>query len=211
MGQTVAHASGGEHGHRGLPAEAAEDEGDAHSEGEGRRVDGDTRPHEMGAPPEGEVDEADEGQAQTHVPRQGGPRAMAEPASRPRRDETAEEGGDRGGDAEQDRQVRPEHDEVARLRQEAAIESHRRERGGEAEEHTAEETHSSGHAQRSPQGRIALGPREHEAVEAALEIAEPLQLLPNRLHRGEGRPLRIHGDHVTAGPRAPVSARRSDR
>ncbi len=137
-GKAVAHSSRGEDGHRRLPAEAAENERHPQAEGERGRLRRQARAREVRAPPEREVGEAEEGDAQADVSGQRGSGPVAEAPTGPAGDEAPKEGGEGGGDAEQDRQVEGENHEVAGFGEQASIESHRGQRGGQAEERPAQ-------------------------------------------------------------------------
>jgi len=145
------------------------------------------------APPEREVERRQDRHRDADVARQVRTRSAPAPTS-PRREQAAHE---RDADAQQaadDGQVEREHDEIARLVEQAAVEPRRGQRRRDAEEHAADEADAHRCAERRRERAAARGVPQHEAVERAVEVSEPAQLLADRLDRGERLSVRsAHG------------------
>jgi hypothetical protein len=186
-------AAQGQHGDRGERPEAREREAEHEPDRDRERLDGDRRADQVGAPPEREVERGEHRDRDSDVARQVRSRRAAAPP-RPRGEQAAHEGDRDAQQATGDDQVEREDDEVARLVQQPAVEPCCRQRRREAEQHAADETDANGRAQRGGEGAPARCIPEHEAIERAVEVSEPAQLLADRLDRGERRSVRsAHG------------------
>ena len=180
-----------EDGHRRERGEAAEGEAQQEAEPERRRLAEERGAREVGAAPQRDVGDRDEGHREAHVSGEARTRLPPEPP-RPRGEEAARERGYAGDEDEGDHEVEGEDDEVLWLGEEAPVETGRRQGRGQAEEDAAHEADAPGRAQRRAERRRPARPAEDEPVERAVEVAEPLQLLAHRVDGGEGRPNVAH-------------------
>ena len=153
----------------------------------GRRAE-QARPPEVRAPPQRDVGHGEDRDGDAHVARQVGPGLAAAPP-RPGGEEAAGEGDHAREEREGDDEVERQHQQVARLGEQPPVEARRREGRGQAEEHAAHEPDARRRARATR--RAVSRPRrpQHEAVERAVEVAEPPQLLADRLDGRERRSL----------------------
>jgi hypothetical protein len=91
-----------------------------------------------------------------------------------------------------------EHHEVLRLTQQARVHRRRAQAEDHAHQRSSHQAHPPGRAPRRARGRGGGGPREDEAIEAALQVAQAPQLVADLVHAGQrrARPLvavRRHG------------------
>ncbi len=183
----------GQHGDRGERREAGEREAQEQPDREREGLHRDRRADEVRPPPEREIERGQRRHREADVARQVRPRRAAAPPG-PGREQAAHEGDADAQQAAGDGQVEREDDEVARLVEQAAVEPRRCQRRREAEEHAADEPDAHGRAQRGRERAPARRVSQHEAVERAVEVSEPAQLLADGLDRRERRPGRsAHG------------------
>jgi hypothetical protein len=145
------------------------------------------------APPQREVEGRQKRHRDADVARQVRPRRAPAPPG-PRREQAAHERDAHAQQAAGHCEVDGQDDEVARLVEQAPVEPGSGQRRREAEEHAAHESDTHGRAQRGRERSLSRRVSQDEAVERAVEISEPAQLLADRLDRRQRRPVRAaHG------------------
>jgi hypothetical protein len=190
-GQLQRAPARGQHGDDGERREAREGEAQDEAHQHGERLARQARLAEVRAPPQRDVQRRADGDGDAHAARQVRSRRAPAPP-RPGREQATRESDAAREQPERGHEIERQHHEVPRLAQQATVEAGGGERRRQAEQHAAHDTDPRGRPQRRAEGRRARGVGQHEAVERAVEVAEPPELLADRLDRGQRRSLRTH-------------------
>ena len=198
--ELVAHAARGQHGHGRQRAEAAQ-----------RRAQRDAQQHAgelregggapgMRAPPQGHVAEAGHAQRHAHVPADGGAGPAPAAPRPPSGGQAGQEHGRSRQQREREHEIDGEDEQVPRLAAQARVQERGRQRQRRAEEEPAQHAHARGRPRRGAHGPRGRRARQHEAVEAVLEVAQAPQLVADLVDGRERGPRRRHGRDSTRPP-----------